>query len=334
MRFVLVMFLLLSILWIPISVFADIGGGTWTACSCNPILSPTRNSWDNSSITYPRVIFDGKLYYMWYTGFASTNRTSSQIGYASSSDGKTWVKNPQPVLRPSHGSWDDHSLREAWVILDGSTFKMWYVASGSSEYAIGYATSPDGKTWTKYAKNPIIHSTEYLGYPTVIEDGHTFKMWYAHALVSISYAISTDGITWTWKGDAVKVGKVADWDAGWLFSPSVIHDSNGYKMWYSALSADGRRAGVGFAFSSDGVTWTKYSGNPVLPNTGNQVVVLVGKTYMMYYPTINGLGLAEASFETVIPEFPFGVQYFTVLILLATALLVKSRSMHCKNYGV
>ena len=46
---------------------------------------------------------------------------------------------------------------------EGDVYKMWYTGyngapsniEGKAEYAIGYATSPDGVNWTKHEGNPI-----------------------------------------------------------------------------------------------------------------------------------------------------------------------------------
>jgi len=51
-----------------------------------------------------------------------------------------------------------------WFDENAGLFKLWYSAGSISPAdvpwtepaAIGYATSPDGITWTKYANNPIM----------------------------------------------------------------------------------------------------------------------------------------------------------------------------------
>jgi len=63
------------------------------------------------------------------------------------------------VLPPgAPGEWDDFSCEDLYVFVDWDG--MWHcVYQGrnvAGENRIGYATSTDGKTWTKYAGNPII----------------------------------------------------------------------------------------------------------------------------------------------------------------------------------
>jgi sucrose-6-phosphate hydrolase SacC (GH32 family) len=107
----------------------------------------------------PSVILDGSTYKMWYTGTDTTGTGFSQIGYATSLDGITWTKyNGNPVLDVTASDWDSNRVGGEEVIKDGATYKMWYTGSNASNIGrIGYATSPDGITWTKYVSNPVLN---------------------------------------------------------------------------------------------------------------------------------------------------------------------------------
>ena len=72
-----------------------------------------------------------------------------------------WTKHPQnPVIvTPGgcSGDWDCRTIHSVSVLLDGDTYRMWYVARAGQDVAsIGYATSPDGIAWTKHPGNPVI----------------------------------------------------------------------------------------------------------------------------------------------------------------------------------
>ena len=65
-----------------------------------------------------------------------------------------WTKYPSPVLtRGFSGDWDEKNVLMPSVLFDGSVYHLWYVTydfvAERSEY-IGYATSSDGISWTKY----------------------------------------------------------------------------------------------------------------------------------------------------------------------------------------
>ncbi len=98
-----------------------------------------------------------------------------------------WEKYPgNPVIVPDPpGAWDDYWLFSGDVLFDGTTYHMWYSSWDSVNTRIGYATSPDGIDWTKYAGNPVLD----IGLPgswdesavsraTVVYNESVYHMWY------------------------------------------------------------------------------------------------------------------------------------------------------------
>jgi len=217
------------------------------------------------------------------------------------------------------------------VLFDGATYRMWYtgLSSAASSSVIGYATSSDGVNWTKYP-TPVLTPTpgtwdnRSIRMGWVIFDGGVFKMWYdstsAAGIEGISYATSIDGISWTkYVGNPVVGGGRSAYSSAY---PSVIEDGPLYKRWYSGQDAR-QNAGVGFAYSDDGLHWTKDTGSPVLNAAGNECVVLVGTIYLMYYGTFRGFEYSAATSPSVVPEFQANIGYFIVLIFLASILVMR-----------
>ena len=62
-----------------------------------------------------------------------------------------------PVLDEGPEFWDGWGAYSASVIFDGVVYKMWYTGSNGSAWhaEVGYATSTDGKLWTKHVNNPV-----------------------------------------------------------------------------------------------------------------------------------------------------------------------------------
>lgn len=209
-----------------------------------------------------------------------------------------------PILSPSAGKWDSADLHNPIIIYHNNTWKMFY--SGCSVFPvlrIGYAYSSDGLSWTKYSVDSPVISQSSSGWDSyavgsggVIDDEGTLRMYY-HGCASsevwdIGMAYSTDGgITWTKHGKVLSRGSSGQWDDYSIYCARVIKEGSTYKMWYV-----GRRASttprIGYATSSDGISWTKYSGNPVMIPTQNDWdnyvnelfdVIKIADKYVMFY---------------------------------------------------
>jgi len=230
------------ILYVPFQAGAVV---QWAKSGSNPVLSPAASgSWDDYSVEFPAVIKDGSTYKMWYTGADDIySNEIPQTGYATSSDGIAWTRGNggNPVLSPgSSGEWDDRCAAAVGVVKEGSTYKMWY--SGSDDPSgeidtlqIGYATSTDGINWTKY-DDPSTPDAPYAESDPVLTTG--------------------------------KAG--TDWDGDEVWDPTVIIDNDApasqkYKMWYVGEDYTLGTVGIGYAYSSDGINWTKYSGPVIWP---------------------------------------------------------------------
>ena len=303
----------------------------WQQYPGNPIIGPgDPGEWDETGRVPTAAIFVGSLYHMWFTSFTpGAEGLPTEIGHATSPDGIAWTMDPaNPVLtRGAPGEWDERYLWNAAVIHDGTQFHMWY--EGRSAAGIsrgGYATSPDGSVWTKYPGNPVLDTgppgtweAGGVSPMTVILEGSHYRMWYTgfgQWMVpgrGIFHAESEDGIHWTKHELPILTSSPdeLDWDGEWVARPVVVFDGSIYHMWYTGCCSAGccsedptfgDRAAVGYASSTDGLTWTKYEDNPVVEISDmfitSQSVVLDGSTYRMWYASWDGaidwVGLATS----------------------------------------
>ncbi len=241
-------------------------GTAWDDDPINPVFSPdSLSDWDGGHVRSSAVIYNGSEYLLYYMG--STNAFDDQIGLAVSSDGIHWQKaQPDPVIaRGDSGAWDAMRVYHPEVLFDGSIYRMWYAGYDGKNMRIGLATSTDGKTWQKYAKNPVLD----LGEPgawddfgvwpnggSLYRDG-TFYLYYSASsseepgIGRLGLAVSSDGIHWTRapENPILSEGSSAHWDQNGLGPATVISDGQSYKMWYSAHTYRTRGWAIGFASS-------------------------------------------------------------------------------------
>ena len=163
-------------------------GLNWTKYAGNPVMSPSA-AWEggsgasNHEDSPTAILKEDGVYKLWYHGIRNTTR---QIGYAESVDGITWTKYAGTrCSRPERrAAWDADSVCEPRVLRVGAQYYMFYTRC-TGTHGIGLATSPDGKSWTKYAGNPVLAAAPgnvwdnlQVSWGEVYYDGQRFYMWY------------------------------------------------------------------------------------------------------------------------------------------------------------
>jgi predicted GH43/DUF377 family glycosyl hydrolase len=215
------------------------------------------SSWEKD-LNRPVVIQKGRTYHMWYTGQADGH---SWIGYATSADGKNWKRvSDKPVISPEL-PWEKVAVMCPDVVWDKEEkiFKMWY--SGGEQYepdAIGYATSKDGITWTKYSENPVFAynaENEWEQHKVtacqVIKRKNDFLMFYIGFrninYAQIGMARSKDGITgWERYSENPIIKPGTGWDASAVYKPYAVPDkkNNRWLLYYNGRNDSIEQIGV------------------------------------------------------------------------------------------
>ena len=243
----------------------------------DPVLSGGASGTWNAFVFGPNVLFntDSARFEMWFgasVGFPEEE--SVDIGFAVSDDGINWTMQDTAVLSPDPGTWDALSVERPAVIRENGQYKMWYTGLSSwPSGRIGYATSSDGKQWTKdTVNNPVLEpgtaawEAGGAGWCAIIPVQGGYKMWYTGVNAGgtssqIGYATSADGISWQkdTMNPVLPSGTFPQWDDGHVIGPSVLHidGPSAYYMWYAGFRSSGERR-IGLATSPDGIQWTKY----------------------------------------------------------------------------
>jgi predicted GH43/DUF377 family glycosyl hydrolase len=211
-----------------------------------------------------------------------------------------WTKySENPVMVRSQSWAESEAICEPNVLFEEGLFRMWFsqMFPPNGKTALGYATSRDGFTWVKYPQNPVLtpdhaevhrpsvmrHAGKYYLFGVDDEYGKkgpaTMRRW-----------TSTDGIAWS--DERLIMTATQKWENNGQCNMAVVVDENGrWHMLYTADSGIGGR--FGYAWSEDGVTWTKHEGNPVLRDFygGDPFLIKLGDWFYTWHSQSCGGGL-------------------------------------------
>lgn len=182
------------------------------------------------------------------------------------------------------------------VLRDPAGFeRMWLSAKQyGGSWSIYGGVSFDGVNWFTSVSDPLVSGgqkyfeSEGATNCSVVHDAAGYRMYYTGVHdccgLAIGLATSTDGIHWTeWPGNPVLVPSPSGWDSAYVSMPQVRFDGTTTTMWYEG--GNGGVGQVGLATSTDGVTWTKHPGNPVIARGGagswDQDLVSPGGVFML-----------------------------------------------------
>lgn len=233
--------------WRPhkcIALVESADGVHWSAPQI--VLGPNPATDWETDINRPGVVKRADGYHLWYTGQA---RGQSWIGYATSPDGRTWTRASHPPVLSPDQPWERVAVMCPHVEWDAATrrYRMWYSGGEQSEPdAIGYATSPDGQTWTKWSPNPVFRTDSRYAWEQhkvtggqVVRHGDWYYMFYIgfrdvhHAQIGL--ARSRDG-SGDWKrhpANPIISPGLNQWDHDACYKPYAVYDNGQWRLWYN-----------------------------------------------------------------------------------------------------
>lgn len=189
----------------------------------NPIIIPS-TSWDSHAIESMSVpIKDGNQWVIYYEQWGDLCWT---IGMATSVDGVSWTKATSPVISVLDASSGNTGACDPAPFKDVNGWKMWYVyrASSSVEWALGYATSSNGRNWVQYSDNPVLTVPGWGVFePYVIKIDGKLRLYYQawnHIWLAEE---SSDGIHW--------INNHEIYAPSWALSPFIIKPSGSEYYW-------------------------------------------------------------------------------------------------------
>lgn len=245
---------------------------SWVKAATNPVVAS--NKCFSGDHVRPAILRESNNNYKMYVSQRGLTGPVDLYLLTTSDGGSTWAcgNSGSPVLtRGAPGAWDDTRVEFATVLEESpGDYKMWYSGRNSTAaWGIGYATSSDGMSWTKYAGNPVLTGGTGGAWdslramePTVINVGGTYHMWYTGEKVfpysSIGHATASNPEgPWTKDaGNPVFTGSAGTWDANEVYAPTVIPNGGAYEMFYSGNNGGTWMTGHASAANANG-PWTK-----------------------------------------------------------------------------
>lgn len=315
----------------------------WTVNPTPVILPQDSPPWIRWK-TDPCALIDGGNWFLYFG--ANDNGVNTQIGRATSFDGKNWIADTIQVMVPlgPTGAWDDTEVETPFVLIDESAppserYKMWYAGKGNAgsnrpafAYQIGYAYSSDGINWIKY-NDPsndgdprFAQSDPVLPIPEFIVAGED----------TIPETISYD--SWT------------------TAEPSVVLEDGTYKLYYLGLGLvdDVFAHWVALATSTNGYVWQRDSIVFSPSFTGKEAagiacpaVIKEGNEYLLFYSmvempydsfaniergtiglakSVDGVNFARVSLQPILTHGPSESYYESGLF--APSPLIKDDSLY------
>jgi predicted GH43/DUF377 family glycosyl hydrolase len=115
-----------------------------------PILSPRRDAPDGfeaAGVFNPAVVKQGSRYVMLYR--AQDAHGISRLGYATSADGITFTRDPQPVLSPDAEYERGGGVEDPRLVRVGDLYYLTYTAYNGKDAQLALATSRDLRRWER-----------------------------------------------------------------------------------------------------------------------------------------------------------------------------------------
>ncbi|NQU23365.1 MAG: hypothetical protein HQ567_18955 [Candidatus Nealsonbacteria bacterium] len=272
----------------------------------NPILVPGKEgAWDDGVIEAADALEDRGSYYLFYHGTGSGKGYQLGVATAAHPLGPFRKHGNKPVLEIGpKGSWDDRHVACAMILKEGvDQYTMWYSGHGSSKehpgWSVGLATAshPLGP-WKKHAANPILKRFGYVG--GVVEAAGQYWLYTAHPIgstgadyspMSLAVADSPAG-PWTpyAKNPVLRQGRWGEWDDGGYSEAEVLYSGGIFHIFYGGAKLDPERIrtreSIGYAYSTDGYHFTKYTGNPVAAHQANPNAAAFAEVHAIIEPPV------------------------------------------------
>lgn len=196
-----------------------------------------------------------------------------------------------PVFTSEPTRWDAKIRERGWILRDDGLYKLWYTGYDGTREGIrrvGYATSPDGITWTRHPNNPLIKD-EWVEDMMVVHHDGKYLMFAEGRQDRAHLFVSGNGVDWTRVGPLdIRLADGRPIPEGAYGTPTVWFENDKWHLYYERSDL-----GVWLAVSTDLKVWTNVQDEPVMrPGPGeydkdqialNQIIQRDGRYYAYFH---------------------------------------------------
>jgi predicted GH43/DUF377 family glycosyl hydrolase len=189
-------------------------------------------------------------------------------------------------------TWDSLIRERGYILKEDTLYNLWYTGYRNEDSVkyLGYATSTDGISWTRFPGNPIYDSAWVEDMSVIKVDGLYYM--FAEGKNDIAHLlVSSDKIHWQERGNLdIRLSSGKPISAGAYGTPTVWRENG---TWYLFYERDD--TGVWLATSTDTKVWINVQDEPVLKKgpeaydafavAMNQVIKFEGRYYGYYHAT-------------------------------------------------
>jgi hypothetical protein len=250
------------------------------------VFAGAEGQWDARIRERGWILREGGVWKLWYTGYDGVRGNICRLGYATSSDGKAWVRHPRnPLL-------EDLWIEDMMVVRHEGVYLMFAEGRGDRAH---WLVSEDGIDWVprgqldvrRASGEPI--SEGAFGTPTVFRKQGRWHLFYERSDLGVWLATSHDLKVWTnVQDDPVLMPGPAEYEKDLIALNQIIEHQGRYYASYHGSTKTGPSQGLWStcaAVSDDLIHWEKYAMNPLLPSAANQssgILVHDGREYRLY----------------------------------------------------